>query len=144
MRTEEISEGCVYLGGKSLQLRYVEHVGTETEVPGAGVLWFGYDPVLGKTIETCAAVKLSSFARWACKRFNLYAFASLRGGDFQVHGTSPEDAWQYLCNREEENGVLWRTRDKYRNRAAVERQGFTELFKNSAFDGPVYRVLSRP
>lgn len=56
-----------------------------------------------------------------------YLFASLRGGDFQIEGSSPEDAWSRLCEREKENGSLWKAMDKHRNKLAVENEGFSWL-----------------
>ena len=40
-----------------------------------------------------------------------YMFASLRGLDFIIDGFTPEDAWARLCEREKENGSLWKTGD---------------------------------
>lgn len=62
-----------------------------------------------------------------------YIFASLRGPDFVISGNDPEDAWIRLCEREKDNGSLWKTSCKYRNAAAVKREGFSYLFsKNNA------------
>lgn len=54
-----------------------------------------------------------------------YLIASLRGPDFEIQAATPENAWHKLVEREKENGVLWRTSDKFRNNAAVKSQGFT-------------------
>lgn len=56
-----------------------------------------------------------------------YLFASLRGDDFEIEGNTPEEAWQNLCEREKDNGSLWKTQDECRNRCAVEKQGFSWL-----------------
>lgn len=72
---------------------------------------------------------------------HLYRFASVRGDDFEVEGTDPEDAWKNLCHRESENSVLWRCNDPYRNESAVEHEGFTKLNPASSYSWPVYKQV---
>jgi hypothetical protein len=67
-----------------------------------------------------------------------YIFASLRTPEFTIDGISPEDAWKRLCEREKNNGNLWKTSDVYRNRYAVENQGFSWLTK---VDGVAYKEV---
>ena len=56
-----------------------------------------------------------------------YIFASLRGQDFEIEGSSPIDAWNNLCEREKDEGTLWRCFDEYRNKTAVDQFGFSYL-----------------
>ena len=67
-----------------------------------------------------------------------YLFASLFGVDFKIQGTSPENAWQNLVEREKETGSIWKTSDWTRNKTAVEKQGFSFLTPN----GPAYKQIS--
>lgn len=71
---------------------------------------------------------------------NTYIFASLRGADFTAYGENPEVAYENLCNEERENGSLWKLFDAYRNRCAVEKQGFS-LLTPEDFDSPAYKQL---
>ena len=56
-----------------------------------------------------------------------YKFASLRGSDFVIEGDTPQDAWNNLCEREKNNGSLWKTQDRFRNKNAVHKQKFKYL-----------------
>lgn len=54
-----------------------------------------------------------------------FMIASVRGKDFEIEGTDFANAWQNLCEREKDNGSLWKAMDSHRVKAAVERCGFT-------------------
>lgn len=56
---------------------------------------------------------------------NAYFIASVRGNDFLAEGNTPDQAWRNLCDKEKDNGSLWKTSDSYRNKTAVLKQGFT-------------------
>lgn len=56
-----------------------------------------------------------------------YKFASLRGSDFVIEGDTPQDAWNKLCEREKDNGSLWKTQDLFRNKNAVQKNKYKYL-----------------
>lgn len=56
---------------------------------------------------------------------NTYLIASVRGNDFLAEGNTPDQAWSNLCDKEKDNGSLWKTSDSHRNKTAVLKQGFT-------------------
>ena len=70
-----------------------------------------------------------------------YKIASLRGSDFIVQAVSPEDAWLKLCEQEKDNGSLWKTSCEYRNKAAVEQEGFT-LFVHGEYSSGAYKEIT--
>jgi thiamine monophosphate kinase len=72
---------------------------------------------------------------------HLYKFASVTGEDFEIEGTTAEDAWERLQVRESENGTLWRCNDPYRNGFAVENEGFSKLFPEQSLSNPVYKQI---
>lgn len=72
----------------------------------------------------------------------MYAFASLRGDDFVISGDDPEEAWFNLCEREKNNGSLWKTSCEHRNAAAVDQEGFSYLFLNKSSSAVAYKQLT--
>ena len=69
-----------------------------------------------------------------------YRIASLRGSDFVVYANNPEEAWIKLCEQENDNGSLWKTGCEYRNKTAVEREGFT-LFVHNEYSSGAYKEV---
>lgn len=63
----------------------------------------------------------------------IYHFAANRGDDFVSEEISPINAWNNLVLREQEKGTIWRCLDEYRNRCAIERQGFISLFSDRPY-----------
>ena len=56
-----------------------------------------------------------------------YEFASLRGPNLKIdvpNGTNWEEAFQILTNQDEE-GIVWRAFDSFRNQHAIKHEGFT-------------------
>ena len=64
-----------------------------------------------------------------------YLIATVRGKDFEAEGNTPEEAWLNLCKAEKNNGSLWKTKDIYRNQAAVNFEGFTWFDPNNPIKG---------
>ena len=69
-----------------------------------------------------------------------YIIASVRGKDFIVEAMSPDEAWVTLCAQEMHNGSLWKTSDSFRNRVAVEREGFT-LFNPNEYTSGAWKEI---
>ena len=69
-----------------------------------------------------------------------YVIASVRGNDFQVEADSPREAWAILSIQEQNTGRLWRTSCEYRNRYAVEMEGFT-LFIPDQYSSGAYKEI---
>lgn len=69
-----------------------------------------------------------------------YLIASLRGSDFLVEADNPCGAWEALFRRERENGSLWKTSCEYRNRVAVDKEGFT-LFKEDDYTSGAWKEV---
>lgn len=72
---------------------------------------------------------------------NRYFIASLRGSDFVAEGNTPEEAWENLCEKEKDNGSLWKTGDSHRNKTAVATEGFTFFDPNDPTKG-AYKKIS--
>lgn len=53
-----------------------------------------------------------------------FVFASLRGDDFESEGENVFEAYRNLCEREKDNGTLWRLFDDSRIEKAIELEGF--------------------
>lgn len=68
-----------------------------------------------------------------------YLFASSRHGDFISEGNNPTHAWQNLEKQLIEDGQVYRCNDAYRNRLAVEQEGFRKL--GNDYHSPVYKEL---
>lgn len=63
-----------------------------------------------------------------------YVFASLREPDFKIDvplGTSVDEAYRLLCEREMNNGTLWKLFNDYRNKTAIEKFGFQPYFSTA-------------
>lgn len=71
---------------------------------------------------------------------NTYIFASLRGNDFTSEGKDVSDAYKNLCDKEKDNGSLWKLSDIHRNKTAVEKQGF-KYFKLEYGNSVAYKQV---
>lgn len=73
---------------------------------------------------------------------NRYLIASVRGSDFVAEGITPQEAWKNLCEKEKDNGSLWKTGDSLRNKTAVAIECFTFFDASDPSKGAYKKIAS--
>lgn len=59
----------------------------------------------------------------------MYEFASLRGDNFKSEAGTPEEAWLIICEREKDEGTLWRAFDQFLVESCIQK-GWKTIFSD--------------